>query len=222
MSGLRPCLLIYDIPQRSGVTNPSARLRRIAVRVNLSCWVIPESRIPYHLLSDMGNGGAVWQVVRFDDSEAGKLVKMAQAAMQRELDAAIARVRRSEGNAAEQMQGAEVDPAIAARNYQTRMRAALRRVERRAEDFRAAAGVFGIDPNVINPLTAITAIKAGMEARAKAYVEAAQTAREQGQEWAAQAAQSDNLPVGVLADLVEENGGDVTALRDAFDNAPLF
>src|SRR5438552_1177899 len=83
-SDLRACLLIYDIPERSAVANPSRFLRRLAVRVNLSCWVIPEGDVPYARLNEMATGGATWHVVRFDAAEAGKLVAMAAAAIRRE------------------------------------------------------------------------------------------------------------------------------------------
>jgi hypothetical protein len=38
------------------VRNPSRRLRPVAVRVNLSCWVIREGDVPYALLNEMARG----------------------------------------------------------------------------------------------------------------------------------------------------------------------
>ncbi|HJZ56144.1 MAG TPA: hypothetical protein VKE74_14345, partial [Gemmataceae bacterium] len=80
-TNLRACLLIYDIPEHSTVANPSGRLRRTAVRVNLFCWVIREGDIPYALLNTMATGGATWHVVKFDAGEAGKLIGMATEAL---------------------------------------------------------------------------------------------------------------------------------------------
>jgi len=37
---LKPLPSLYDVPTRLTVPNPSGRLRRIAFRINLSCWVI--------------------------------------------------------------------------------------------------------------------------------------------------------------------------------------
>jgi hypothetical protein len=80
-TNLQACLLIYDIPERSGVRNPSRRLRSIAVRVNLSCRVSREGDVPYALLGQMAAGGATWHVVRSDADEGVKLVGMAVRAL---------------------------------------------------------------------------------------------------------------------------------------------
>ena len=50
-TNLQACLLIYDIPERSSVRNPSRRLRSFAVRVNLSFRVIRGGDTPCPPLS---------------------------------------------------------------------------------------------------------------------------------------------------------------------------
>src|SRR5262249_2769872 len=100
---LQACLLIYDIPENSAVANPSPRLRRMAVRVNLSCWVIREGDIPYALLNTMAEGGATWHVVQFDATEAGKLIGMATEALKRDLREALRRAGRSAERASEHL-----------------------------------------------------------------------------------------------------------------------
>src|SRR5438105_3584365 len=54
---LSACLLVYDIPTAARVPNPSPRLRRLGVRINLSCRVVREGDVPYALLNSMREGG---------------------------------------------------------------------------------------------------------------------------------------------------------------------
>jgi hypothetical protein len=82
---MRANLLFYDIPQSLKVANPSAALRRCAVRVNLSCWVVPEERTPWDLIEELKSQNVDVQLIRFDENEAEKLRGMAREAMQREL-----------------------------------------------------------------------------------------------------------------------------------------
>lgn len=74
-------LFVYDIPSKSDLPNPSNQLKRIGIRVNLSCWVIPESRVPYDLIRELDAGGATTEVVRFDESEREKLERLAKNAL---------------------------------------------------------------------------------------------------------------------------------------------
>ena len=217
-SDLRASLLIYDIPERSGVANPSGFLRRMAVRVNLSCWVIPEGDIPYHRLHAMATGGATWHVVRFDAAEAWKLVGMAAAAIRRELRDALRRARRAAGRAAAAVEAGESDPG----RYDERARSTVRRLRRLLSDLTAAAGRFGIAAEGLPLLAAargIDALQAAMKARARLYAEAAEAVRRLGDEAMARAAEADLVPAGVLADDIDDRGGDTSALRAAFDPA---
>src|SRR5205085_1363658 len=83
------CLLIYDIPTGSRIPNPSPRLWRVAVRINLSCWLVLEENIPYALLNGMSERGASWHVVKFAGDEAGKLLGMATEALRKEVADAV-------------------------------------------------------------------------------------------------------------------------------------
>src|SRR5262245_3245684 len=92
---LRPCLLVYDIPDAADLANPTPALRGRGVRVNLSCWVVPEDRIPYHLLAEMERRGATWHVVRFADDQLDKLVAMARATITKHMAEAERRAAQS-------------------------------------------------------------------------------------------------------------------------------
>lgn len=80
---MRALLLYYDIPQASKIANPSGQLRKCGIRVNLSCWVIPEHRMPWDYLREHLSGVS-WNTVRFDESEKEKLLDMARDALRRE------------------------------------------------------------------------------------------------------------------------------------------
>src|SRR5262245_46907399 len=96
---LRPCLLIYDIPEGRGIANPSRSLYRRGVRVNLSCWVIPEERIPYYRLRELGMKGATWHVVRFADDQIEILLDMIRESLNKQIKDAETRLATSFDNA---------------------------------------------------------------------------------------------------------------------------
>lgn len=215
---MQACLLIYDIPEASRVPNPSGFLRRMAVRINLSCWVVPEGDIPYARLNEMAAGGASWHVVRFDAAEAGKLVAMAAAAIRRELRDALRRAKRSAARAAAALESGKSSVG----KYTEQARAQVSRVKRLMRDLKQAAERFEIAPESL-PLTqaarGVDAIQAAMHTRARLYAEAAEQARGQATaagEGMANAAAADTVPAGVLADFIEEAGGDAAALREVF------
>jgi len=216
-NNLQACLLIYDIPERSTVANPSGRLRSVAVRVNLSCWVIREGDIPYALLNEMAAGGATWHVVRFDASEGQKLIEMAREALIRDIRDAMKRANKS-ANAAGRKAEAD-DSTDARRRYARQVRPLVRKMNRLLTDVRKAAERFGISPYSISlndSVNSLSALQAGMIARAKAYGEAVEQIRLLGDEAMANAAAADLVPAGIIADDIDERGGDASALREAF------
>lgn len=218
-NSLQACLLIYDIPERSKVGNPSNRLRSMAVRVNLSCWVIREGDIPYVLLNDMAAGGATWHVVRFDAGESEKLVGMAREALIRDIREALRRANRSAAVAAQPIEAGE-NTANTRAAFVERVRPLVRRMNRLLADARKAAERFGIDPasvSVDDAAAAVRALQSGMYARARAYADAAALVRQLGDEAMANAAAADLVPAGILADDIDDRGGDASALREAFE-----
>ena len=214
---LQACLLIYDIPDDSEAQNPSRQLRRVAVRVNLSCWVILERLIPYALLAEMESLGCEWHVVRFDTDETDKLVKMTARALRRDVARAERMVALAQEEARTALGDVRRNPVERAAELRV-ARARLRRAEIVLEDLARAAEGFGVELDVAGPLAAIGAIRDGVGRRVKAYAALADKARAQGHTaWAARVAAQDRIPVGVLLDVVEESGGDVSEEREAFD-----
>ena len=97
---VRYALLVYDIPEASGLSNPSGLMRRFAVRINLSCWVLPLKNLPLLPVREWVEKGASVEVVEFDEGEREKVVALARRALQREVEemrrtveASVAKVR---------------------------------------------------------------------------------------------------------------------------------
>lgn len=191
----------------------------MAVRVNLSCWVIREGDIPYSLLHEMARGGASWHVVRFDASEGEKLVGMAVEAIKRDIRDAMRRANKSANSVASKLAPSAVNPSETKRRYAERTRPIIRRLTRLLSDVQKAAARFGIDRATLSlteAMAGVNALQAGMYERARAYAEAVEQARVLGDAAMANAAGADLVPAGILADDIDDHGGDASALRDAF------
>ena len=227
-------LLIYDIPSSSNLENPSGRLRRNAVRVNLSCWVIPTADIPHHLLSELSEGGATWYTVKFEASEAATIVQMVTEAVKKEVREAINRSREDAEQAFDRWTGrAEYRGRALSREerlekFKIRATHAADRVEELIEEVTEAAGRFGVTPQTLRlqwATGALNAIRTATERRVeewKAATEAlkARTAPDSNLGAVAAAAEADALPAGILADAVDDAGGDASELRAAFAGEP--
>lgn len=215
------CLLIYDIPDESGFPNPSNVLRSIAVRVNLSCWVIPEHNIPYILLGDMERAGGTWYTVKFDASEGDKLRKMAIDAITREIQENISRAEVSAVRAFRKFQRSKEVPEKAQSTYQKIVKQIDRRMSRLQRQLRRVTAEFGIEQSAI-PLTRLTratlTIQDKIKARCRLYADAIRQV--QGihgiQNAMAQAGRVDGVPALILADYMDDYGLDSRNLRAAF------
>lgn len=79
---MRHVLLYYRIPARLRIPNPSPRLCRRGVRVDGSVWVIEESQVPWALLDELNQAGAVADVVPFDPAARDTLRALCKLAIQ--------------------------------------------------------------------------------------------------------------------------------------------
>lgn len=215
-------LLVYDIPDASGVANPSGRLRRLGVRVNLSAWVIPTSDIPYAFLHRLAARGVTWHAVKFDASEGDKLIELATSAIKLELQRGIASARRSAADAAAELETAD-EPAAAELRFNRQTRAIVARVNKLIKDMRECAGRFGVDigERALTAETAVVRIKAGMHERARIYAEAAGLIRKatgNPNDPMAAAIDADRAPHYAAADYLADHGGDSSPLQEAFGN----
>ncbi len=201
-------LLIYDIPESSEYPNPSGFLRRRAIRINLSCWCIPDHAIPWHMLGEMTQAGCTWHTVRFSTEEMPKLSGMCIDALRKEIGEALAGAKicldNAEDRADEEIFGE--DPEKAAKQYRNKVRAAVRRTNRLINDLQEAARQFEIDPETLAPGTArnaVTILGATAQRKIDAYL---QMAAEAGAEMQG-AAEQDAVPAEVLCDFLEEEKG---------------
>lgn len=84
---MKASLLLYDIPVGVG-PNPSGRLRSIAARVQLSCWIVPEQNVTaaWAATEKIRGKGCSVELVRFDENDAGTIVRLAREALSGELN----------------------------------------------------------------------------------------------------------------------------------------
>lgn len=231
VSGLRFCMLQYDIPVNAEFDNPSGFLRRIGVRTTQSVWIIPEGSIPYPLLARMTEAKVAWHVFKFDASEGKNLAERALATLRQEIADHVARSRASREAAEAQLEATTDSAERAEARFTRRAESIKERYETLVEDFKVAAARFGIREGALNlreANNAVQVITASMEERARLYLQAARTARELGStgDALAKGAEEGAVPAGVLADYIEETAvtaeasAQAQALRTAFDGEP--
>ena len=81
----RAHLLVYDIPTNSKLANPSPLLWGLGARINLSAWIIPDACIVQLPLDDWKAHGASVELVRFDESDKGTILRLARESLERHL-----------------------------------------------------------------------------------------------------------------------------------------
>lgn len=217
-------MLIYDIPDTAGFPNPSSRLRPIAIRVNLSCWIVPTHLIPWGLLHRMERAGCKWRTVKFDREEGDKLVGMAVDSIKGELNAAIARARKSARYAEMKYRRSKKAPEIAQGEYIKARNLIQKRIRKLVKELRQVTTNFGIRETLpfASTLDAVNAIHAEMAARARTYVEATSRIRYAlGQnDPVALAAARDAIPAEIMADYLADHNLNDDDLRTAFNPEP--
>lgn len=233
-------LLFYYIPmvrreKANGQTalvdlypNPSATLRRIGIRLDGSVWVVQETRIPWPLVDSMlkavgpRDERVACHVAPFDKEANEKFIQIAQAYLkdelaevQKRLLASVQTAQDAYDEAVEGGEGAEK----AMTKFQKRVAAAVSSAKRYREDYLSAARNFGVDGDIKDNLaktgTLVEVLGSLARNRAASYAKALELVK--GTELEA-AAKTGDVPALVLADKIEENGGDASELRDTFAN----
>lgn len=236
---IRPCLLLYDIPKRAGIANPSDALWQVGIRLQWSAWVIPEGDIPYNLMGEMMRQGEAnrlvnpraklfrWNHAPFDATNAHNLLDMARQSMETEIGDAIREAQESLTNAETDLNAAVAEGLITPRERATRLKKfratrnlIVNKKRKRVEAFRAITARFGVDVTRELDLAsaAIDAIQTGMDQRAREYARITEelAARLGEANPLVRAARKSKLPGKVLADAADESGVDAMALRLAF------
>lgn len=207
-------LLIYDIPERRGIPNPSPTLLRVAFRANLSCWIIPDQDIPYALLHDLAERGVRWWTVKFDATEGEKLVRMALDSLRLECRRIIESARETQRRRMEALEETGGNDEL--KRFRNSAAAIVRRSRRSINQLKGVAERFGIEDNrfyreLTGAVDICQGIRTAMHERAAAYVQAINQMREiNTSESAVFIAQMERgeMPMGVAADWLDENSPD--------------
>lgn len=220
-------ILCYDVSDDTRRRHASDVLIRRGVRTTFSGWVVPTDRIPWALVDELRAAGEVVTLYKYDPSEGESLLFAIQNALLTQIRQAAESAEASANAAAEQY--ANSDKPNRSKYMEQRIKSAATAAAEKLAAYRAAADVFGIDTATLEVNTAAAvanAIQVGVYIRAERYVAAVAALRVQNTAAAtamANAADQNAVPVGVMADMVQDGGtaaDEVVAveLREAFDD----
>ncbi len=213
-------ILNYDISDDAFRTEVAGILMRIAVRTTQSSWVVPTNATPHHVIDRIREAGDVVTLYKYDVSEGPSLLAAIEDTLRAQIKAAADSAEASAESAAEQY--ANSDKPNRNKYFEQRIKSAAKLAADRLEAYAEAAKVFGFDANLLGRTAAAGvawAIQTGIHLRAQKYVEAVAALRAQNTATGtalADAAHADNIPAGILADAIEDQGGDASGLRAAF------
>lgn len=228
-------MVIYDLPSNNpaGYADPSATMRRIGFRANLSCWIVPDGLVPYTFIHELRTKyRANVDVVRFDAAEGPRLARMAVAAMKKEMEENAARARAGLALMEERHLQLEADladnpeaRADAVKRYEGRCARVLKRMNGIIEDVEVAIRNFGDTPETLGVPDArqvYQTLQLGYQAKAAAFVAATVALKKLNTTDAnalADAAAKDLVPAVIVQDMLRDHGDDAgaDALQVAFN-----
>lgn len=205
----------YDIPDDSGIRNPSGRLRQRGFRINGSDWIIQEQDIPWTLIHHMQQWGATVHCMKWDSGESEKIGLLAVHYLKRDILASIESCRTSLRNLERGRNGVipqDVDLALKAeKKYRTQSKAIVKRLQGLLRDYQLASNRFGLTPESVGlnaTHAAIELIQDGIAERARVYTNAIQQLRSVAGDRDAMVvtARQGNVHAGVMADYMRDNG----------------
>lgn len=239
---LRFRMLDYDVPdvipdnadgdayRHDG--HPSDYLARIAVRSTLSCWIIPDGQMQGILtrLNRLTRIGGKFRSYLVDPSEAVAVLNDVVNALENDIDFAAKSAESSQQSATATLETApaDADPMKAQKRFLYRAKQIQTVAKERLDNAFAAAKVFGVTDRLVGRARAesvVDSVATAMAQRARLFADAVATAATAnvaggGAGAVAAAADAGEMPVGVLADFIQENvpGGEKQAetLRAAF------
>jgi hypothetical protein len=228
---LRPWLFFYDIPAYRGIANPSVRLRRYAIRLNLSNWLVPENDIPYELISHLRSRGSNCHVIPFDHTRTENLVNTLITELGKYVSEATEEIEKANHNADRTFDTSEYNIEIRGKKYLAHAKLINKRIASLMGDMQAVAERFSIDPNAVRlsgAMTRVNAVRDLITTRCEIISGMVNLARQNGKHSTGEALANavedsdgaDQTPVGVLADYLEEQGEDMSAYRSAFAEQP--
>lgn len=194
-------LFHYDIPEavKGDCANPSVELRRVGMRLTLSCWLIRGDRIPHHTIARLNGHGVRPHLHPFAAEAVPGLLDDGVAQMVREIRAALQSLRATIAN----RPAVDATPAQWTA-YDRRCAQAQRRHEQALADWQEAARTFGVEDRIDFALAAdaLADMQLAQAEIAGRYVQAANALP--ADDLLARAARVDLVPAEVLADYCQD------------------
>lgn len=220
---MKTSLLLYDIPESSEFDNPSNLLRRVALRINKSCWVVDQDRTPWNLLNEMTTANVVWHLFEFAEAATENIMKVAADMLRKDLADMAKRENEALIRADAQLAEALADTTAgdktweaARKKHATHRESTLKRTEKVVADLEKAAEMFGLDVGSFDfnrAINRVNGIRSLQGARAASYAEMTEMAKGTSLEVAAK---DGDVPEGILRDFLTDQGKDVSAAQTAF------
>lgn len=223
---LKASLLVYDIPSVLDYPNPSGRLRRVAFRINLSCWVVSDNATPWKLLEEFTAEKISWHLVPFDAKGNLQLITLCKDAICKEISDAQERNEASLKRAQQEhiAMSAKADDGPTQERvdkmFDRRVGLISKNSEKLLADLTHCATTFGLDSAdlpIVSARLGVNNLLRIAQTRAHLYTQMVEAVN--GTEIHNAANTDEGVPVGILTDYIEERTGvDQTPVRQAFES----
>lgn len=202
------CLMVYDIPQRSGLLNPSNELWGYGFRLQYSGWVLMRSHMPYTLINELIDGGAKVDILDFSSSETGGMAKRAADSIRQEIRDSLASLEDSCDRYTVEMNQTQESVGKNVETHRKKVLTAVKKLRRKLHNLQNTAKRFNANPEAINIGDAeqrIQTLRCNMAEQARSYVAAIAALQAAGvNDGMESAAANHDVPPGILADYLED------------------
>lgn len=208
-----PCVIYTDVPESSGMPNPSAYFhRRGMVRVAWSDWACPYDRIPWTRINEYKAAGCNFVPVRIDTRDVEAFLAKLRQQCRAEIEQRFVNINKAiDAAPAEGEQG-----FTTAERVRGRFATAEQRLRKMMANLDAAEKLFGVTLYSGKEVAArLRVVGNRAELKARAYVAGTALLKSIDPTMAAAAANDDVEP-GIMLDRLEEAGVETAGLRDAF------
>ncbi len=221
--GEKLSLLNYYVPAAVAAPNPCPVLYPRAIHLDGSNWVIRRSQFPHVFFNNLIQTapGAKFWIFDFDPASNEEIMRAAVDSLKDQIKDARKRLDATlDRHDAAEAEGA--DAGGAAEKRQKDRRGAVKRCQKLIKELEAACKLYGVDAgtgglNARQVSDYAAAVSAANYDRTRIIAQLAEQTRGTEME---RAAMADEVPVGVLADFVEDHGGDATKARIALGQLP--
>lgn len=138
----------YDIPQSLKITNPSCILRRFGIRVNLSCWIFPNGKVPTDVLDRLRCDGATVHLIEFAEQSQEKILDLARSELRRHANAVVKYVNDRTGEMKQRQTAMSLASDEAKGKFYRKWRGIVGRARRELVSAQQCAFAFGLTQDV--------------------------------------------------------------------------